>query len=417
MSAPRPRLVHVTTTDISLELLLGPQLEAFVRAGYDVIGMSAPGPYVASIERRGIRHVALDHATRATAPLRDARALAELVRRFREVRPAIVHTHNPKPGVYGRIAARLAGVPVIINTVHGLYAQPADRWRKRAAVYAIERIADAFGQLDLVQSRDDAATLRSLRVPTRRLELLGNGIDLERFSPARVDEREGGSVRDRLRAEVGVAPGSVVVGMVGRLVREKGFGEAFEAARHLTEAGVDVRFVVVGGHDGDKADTLNDVDIERATAAGVVLVGERLDVERWYRVMDLFVFPSHREGFPRAPMEAAAMGLPIIASDIRGCREVVEPDVNGILVPVRDAAALVSAIEALVANPQRRAAMGTAGRAKAARDFDQQRCIDLTLAAYSRLLRARGLPAPGSPERHTDPGFEGTGAGVGRQPT
>jgi glycosyltransferase involved in cell wall biosynthesis len=408
MNAAAPRVIHVTTTDISLELLLGPQLEAFARAGYDVIGMSAPGPYVPAIEARGIRHVALAHATRSTAPTRDARAFGELVGHFRGLRPAIVHTHNPKPGVYARVAARLAAVPVVVNTVHGLYAQPTDRWRKRAAVYAIERVAAAFGHLDLVQSRDDLATLRSLRIPARRLVLLGNGVDLERFSPERVEASEHGTTRTTLRAGLGVGPDTIVVGMVGRLVREKGFAEAFAAAHLVGAAGLDARFVVIGGRDDDKGDALTSAEIDSATAAGVHLVGERSDVERWYRAMDLFVFPSHREGFPRAPMEASAMGLAIIASDIRGCREVVEPGVNGVLVPANDAAMLAAAIESLALDPARRASMGIAARTKAQRDFDQQRCIDITLAEYARLLRARGLPVPAS--RHPDVAVPGPSA-------
>src|SRR5207237_1447796 len=120
----RPRLVHVTTTDISLALLLGSQLEAFAAAGYEVMGVSAPGPFAPDLEARGIRHIALRHATRAFAPHRDLAALAELRTVLRALRPDILHTHNPKPGIYGRLAARAAGVPVVVNTVHGLYAQP-----------------------------------------------------------------------------------------------------------------------------------------------------------------------------------------------------------------------------------------------------------------------------------------------------
>ena len=139
MTGARPLLVHVTTTDISLEWLLGPQLEAFAAAGFEVVGVSAPGPYVEALEARGIRHVPLHHGTRSFALAEDARALPELVSIFRRLRPVIVHTHNPKPGLYGRVAARIARVPVVVNTVHGLYAQRQDPFAKRALVYSIER--------------------------------------------------------------------------------------------------------------------------------------------------------------------------------------------------------------------------------------------------------------------------------------
>ena len=128
----RPRLLHVTSADLSLDLLLGPQLQAFAAAGYEVLGASAPGPYVEKLEANGIGHVSLDHATRGWSLTTDVRALSELRRVFRDLRPDIVHTHNPKPGIYGRIAAKAARVPVIVNTLHGLYATEDDRPAKRA---------------------------------------------------------------------------------------------------------------------------------------------------------------------------------------------------------------------------------------------------------------------------------------------
>ncbi len=188
--ASGPRLLHVTTTDISLELLLGNQLAAFAAAGYEVIGVSAPGPFVAALEQRGIRHVPLQHATRSFAPLEDAQALGELVSVFRRLRPAIVHTHNPKPGLYGRLAARVARVPVIVNTVHGLYAQPHDALARRAMIYGMERVAGLCSNMELVQNPEDVATLRRIGVPERKLTLLGNGIDLRRFDPDAISDAD-----------------------------------------------------------------------------------------------------------------------------------------------------------------------------------------------------------------------------------
>ena len=181
---PRPRLVHVTTSDISLSLLLGPQLQAFAAAGYEVIGVSAAGDYVADLERMGIQHFALRNATRSFAPGGDARALVELWSLFRELEPDIVHTHNPKPGVYGRLAARMAGVPVVVNTVHGLYALPDDRLAKRGVVYGLERMASLCSDAELVQSAEDVDTLLRIGVARDKVYRLGNGIDLDRFRPS-----------------------------------------------------------------------------------------------------------------------------------------------------------------------------------------------------------------------------------------
>jgi glycosyltransferase involved in cell wall biosynthesis len=382
--------VHVTTTDISLELLLGRQLRAFAAAGYDVVGMSAPGPYVDGLVAGGIRFIGLEHASRSVAFADDLRAGPELYRRFRMLRPDIVHTHNPKPGVYGRIAARAARVPAIVNTVHGLYAQTDDPLAKRTVVYGLERVAALCSHEELVQNPEDIETLARLGVPRRKLHELGNGVDLERFTPARIDDVR----RRELRAEMGARDGDVVCGIVARLVWEKGYREVFDAAAALGTRRPELKIVVVGETDHAKADAVTPADIEAATRAGVCFLGHRDDVEDLYAAFDFFVLASHREGFPRAAMEAAATALPIIATDIRGCRQVVEDGVTGRLVPRRDTRALADAIDGLVADRDLRTKMGAAALEKARREFDQQHQIDLTLGIYRDLLGRAGITAP-----------------------
>jgi glycosyltransferase involved in cell wall biosynthesis len=377
----RPRLVHVTTTDISLELLLGQHLRAFRDAGYDVIAMSAPGPYVEPLVADGIRFVGLEHASRAIAFGSDVRAGRELYGHFRALRPDIVHTHNPKPGVYGRLAARAAHVPAIVNTVHGLYAQPDDPFAKRAAVYSLERIAAFCSHEELVQNPEDLETLAKLGVPRRKLHQLGNGVDLRRFRPGRLTAER----RAALRAEVGAAPDDVVCGVVARLVWEKGYRELFAAAAALRATQPRLKIVVAGETDHDKADAVRPADIETASESGVHFLGHRHDVDDLYGAFDVFVLASHREGFPRAAMEAAATGLPVVATDIRGCRQVVDDGATGLLVPRADATALARAIGALVDDGARRVRMGAAALDKARREFDQQRQIDLTLDVYRSL--------------------------------
>ena len=374
------RLLHVTTTDISLELLLGPQLRAFRDAGYEVHTASAPGPFVAGLVADGIVHHPLRHATRALAPGRDLAAFAELYRLFRRLRPEIVHTHNPKPGVYGRMAARAARVPLVVNTQHGLYAQPGDRLLRRWPVYGLERLAAACSDVELVQNPEDLETLARVGVPRSTLRLLGNGVDLDRFAP------QPQHVRKAVRAELGVDDdGIVIVGAVGRLVWEKGYAELFAAARSLLARRSDVVVVVAGPFDADKGDPLTPTDVAAAEAAGVRFLGHRDDPERLYAAFDIYALASHREGFPRSAMEAAASALPIVASDIRGCREVVEHERTGLLVPVRDPEALEAAISRLAGDPLLRRRLGEAAVAKARAEFDQQRVIERTLDAYAQL--------------------------------
>ncbi|MGQ0832871.1 MAG: glycosyltransferase, partial [Microthrixaceae bacterium] len=151
---------------------------------------------------------------------------------------------------------------------------------------------------------------------------------------------------------------------------------------------------VIGFAEPETSGALTTADRAAALASGVRMRGARHDIDWLYTGMDVFVLASHREGVPRAAMEAAAMGVPIVATDVRGCRQVVEHGVTGLLVPVRAPQALAAAVRHLVVDPTLRAEMGRAARARALRLFDQQRCIDVSLATYERALHARGLPAP-----------------------
>jgi glycosyltransferase involved in cell wall biosynthesis len=277
------------------------------------------------------------------------------------------------------MAARAARVPLVVNTQHGLYAQPNDRAARRLPVYILERLAAACGDVELIQNPEDLETLARLGVSREKLRLLGNGIDLDRFGP------QPAGVREAVRAELGVEDGQVVVGAVGRLVWEKGYAELFEAAGRLLARRPDVAVVVAGPFDADKGDPLTAADVAAAEVAGVRFLGHRHDPERLYAAFDVYVLASHREGFPRSAMEAAASGLPIVATDIRGCREVVDHERTGLLVPARDAAVLEAAIERLAGDAATRRRLGGAAAAKARDEFDQRRVIARTLEAYARL--------------------------------
>jgi glycosyltransferase involved in cell wall biosynthesis len=379
------RVAHLTTVDSSLRFLLYPQLRAVVELGGEALGISAPGPWVDGLERDGIRHIPLPSSTRGFDVVADLRAARDLYRVLRRERPDVLHTHNPKPGLYGRVLGRLVGVPIVVNTVHGLYATETDRLAKRIVVYALEAIASRFSDAELIQNPEDLALIERLRLaPREHAKLLGNGIDLTRFRP----ERFTPDYRSRVRAGIGVDDGEVLIGYVGRLVAEKGLLELFDAVRTLDKR---CRLLIVGPEDRDKPDALPQSVIARARADGAIFLGQRDDVDELYAAMDMFALPSHREGFPRGPMEAAAMALPVVTTDVRGCREVVEHEVNGILVPVRDPAALASALQRLCDDPTLRGAMGSAGRRRALEMFDEKRCVDIVLATYRDVARAKRL--------------------------
>jgi glycosyltransferase involved in cell wall biosynthesis len=380
-------VAHLTTVDLSLRFLLLAQLRAVRDAGGTAIGISAPGPWVKDLEAEGIRHVALPSSTRSVDVARDVRASWELRDILRREHVDVLHTHNPKPGLYGRVVGRVARVPIVVNTVHGLYATEDDPIAKRTAVYALEAIASRFADAELVQNPEDFALIQRLHLAPHA-RLLGNGVDLQRFDPSRFSVAQ----RRATRTALGADDSTVVMGAVGRLVGEKGYPELFDAMTRLPDHYL---LVVAGGEDPEKPDALSPVVLERARARGVRLLGARDDVDALYAAMDVFVLASHREGFPRAAMEAAAMGLPIVATDIRGCRQVVDDGVTGVLVAVDDATALADALRALGDDPARRARLGAAARARAVDQFDERRVVEIVFATYREVARAKGIRLPG----------------------
>ena len=383
------RVAHLTTTDLTLRYLLLGQLRRLSAEGYEVTGISAPGPNAGALQAEGIRHLPWRNATRSWNPLADVRALAELVALLRRERFDLVHTHNPKPGVLGRVAARLAGTPLVVNTVHGLYATPEDRLRKRAAVLGLEWLAGRCSDLELYQSEEDLAWAGRLRLARKgRSHLLGNGTDTGFFDPAQVPPERAAA----LRRELGLPADALVVGAVGRLVAEKGYRELFAAARAVRQADPRVRFLAVGTPDLDKADAISEAEL--AAAAGDVLVtGWRDDVRDLLAVMDVFVLASWREGMPRSAIEAAAMGKALVLTDIRGCREVARHDREALLVPPRDPGALAAAISRLAADPALRERLAGAARRRALERFSEQDVAERVVAHYRRLT---GAPAGGA---------------------
>lgn len=378
------RVAHVTTVDLSLRYLLLNQLERIQDEGYEVFGISADGPDVTTVESRGIPHFAVP-MTRRFTPFADLKALWALVRVMRRERFDIVHTHTPKAGLLGQLAAKLSGVPVVVNTLHGFYFHEGTKPVPRRFYIAMERIAALCSDAILSQNQEDMKTAVAERIAKPELlEWLGNGIDVRRFDRARLSEA---ALAD-LASNIGLDNSAPVVGFVGRLVEEKGILDLLEAAQIAAESIPDVQLLIVGPYDDEKPDALRpDVAERYGLADKCRFLGMRDDMPELYALMDVLVLPSYREGFPRAPMEASAMGVPAIVTDIRGCREAVRDGDNGLHFPVGDADALAGKLVRILSDDSLRARMGAAGRKMAEEEFDEQKVFDRVLQAYERLLR------------------------------
>jgi len=368
------RLAHLTTVDMSLALLLGTELAHDRAAGHEVFGISAPGPYVPRVEALGVTHVPVPAFTRSWNLTRDARAFRQLLRTLRTLELDVLHTHTPKAGVMGRIAGRLAGVPVVVNTCHGLWARPEDPLLKRALVYGAEGLAAQFSDAELFQNAQDRTTLRPF-LGGRLASVVGNGVDLERFHPDP-------AARARVRAELGVGEDELLVVAVGRQVREKGLAEFSAMAERLAGR---ARFVWVGPAD----DT--DAAAQSLRSPAVEFPGERTDLPALYAAADVFVLPTYREGFSRSGMEAAATGLPMVLTDIRGCREIGTHGEHLLLVPPRDDDALTTAVGSLLDDDALRARLGAAARSRALAHFDQRAIAQRSLDVYAEVARRKRL--------------------------
>ncbi len=386
-----PKVAVICTVDMSLRYMLLTQMLHLRQAGYRVTGISAPGPDIAAVLEAGIPYHPVE-MTRNFTPAADLRALGRLYRLLRRGSFTIVHTHTPKAGLLGQLAARMARVPVVVNTVHGFYFhENMDPFWRRFYI-AMETLAATCSDVILSQNREDIDTaLREGICRPGKMKFLGNGFDQQAFDA-------GCSAPQALawkRRELGLPEGTPVVGFVGRLVAEKGILELLQAGQRLRATLPEVRFLFVGPVDSSKTDAITpEIARDYGLQDACIFTGRREDMPDLYRLMDVLVLPSHREGFPRTPMEASYMGIPVVVTDVRGCREAVEHGRNGLVVPFGDIPALAAAIETVLTRPGLARQLGEAGRRMAIERFDERRVFQTVRQEYARLLQLKGLSTP-----------------------
>jgi glycosyltransferase involved in cell wall biosynthesis len=395
------RIAHVTTIDETMGLLLS-QLVSLRAAGYDVMGISAPGAKVRQLEAVGIGHIAVQ-MTRKLTPLSDLISLWHLYRNIRREHFTIVHTHTPKAGLLGQLAARLAGVPVIVNTVHGYYFHEHMHPGARRFYIVLEKIASRCSDVIFSQNAEDIKTaVREGICQPQKLKYLGNGIDLTLFDPERVSSAD----ELRCRQKLGIALDAPVVGFVGRLAaRRKGFLDFLAAGKAIAAQRPQVRFLIAGNTDSGKSDAVEpSAAVDYGIAHRCVFLGSRNydEMPLFYKLMNVLVLPSLFEGVPRAVMEASAMGIPSVVTDVKGNREAVEHGRTGLLVPLGDVPSLMSGILRILDEPETARQMRREARRIATERFDEQLVFQRVKAEYRRLLCVKGLPLPaGCPTEST----------------
>jgi glycosyltransferase involved in cell wall biosynthesis len=345
-------------------------------AGYQVAVLTRVQDHGARIEAAGLRLIPIKLARGGRNPLAEGLALWRLYRALRRERPDLLHNVALKPVLYGTLAARLAGVPRIVNALAGLGHIFADSGRARGLRWAVQRafrwLLNGNRSRVIVQNPDDLRLLMAVGALSaeRAVLIRGSGVDLTEFRPGPEPE------------------GTPVVALAARLLWDKGVGEFVEAARRLKAEGVAARFVLVGDADAENHSAIPIRQLEAWKDSGAVeWWGKRDDMPAVFAACHIVCLPSYYgEGVPKVLLEAAAAGKPIVTTDRPGCREAVRDGDNGLLVPAKDAGALAQALRTLLADPSLRARMGARGREIAESGFSVERVVAETLAVYRTLL-------------------------------
>lgn len=351
--------------------------------GHEVLLISPPGEYGARLQEQGFRWQALPMNRKSLNPLQEARLLAHLSRLYRIEKPDLVHHFTIKSVVYGSIAAMRARVPARVNAVAGMGYVFTNNALKARFLRPIVRRLMAWvlqGQQArlILQNSDDVAAFSKARlVSDQSVRLIkGSGVDLARFQPSAQND------------QAATEPTRVV--LAARLLWDKGIAEYVAAARHLQAQGLAIRFLLAGAPDSGNPTAIPQATLDQWSREGVVeLLGQVGDMASLFAKADIAVLPSYREGLPKSLIEAAACELPLVTTDVPGCREVVTHEVDGLIVPVKDAMALAQAIARLHGAPEWARQLGRAARQRALMEFDERIVIDRTLGVYRELLGAK----------------------------
>jgi len=383
-------VLQVAGLDHFFKYFLKKLVEGMGAEGWEVVCACGDSGYAPVLRAEGMDLRAIPYS-RTLNPLSHVPTITALARLMRRERFDVVHTHNPLMSLLVRSAAVLARPPLVVYTAHGFYFHEYMPAWKRLVGLNLERMASPFTDLLLTQNAEDAETAVKLRLFSEdQTFVIGNGINIDLFSPGRVPPVQ----RQLLRAEFGIPEHHRVVGMVARFTRDKGLMEFLEAAAAIRACTRDVSFLVVGGAvSGDR----HPIQLRRMkTLAGffgvgdrVVFTGVRDDIPPILSLMDVFVLPSYREGMPRTVLEAMAMELPVVVTDIRGCREEVTEGVEGYFVPIKDAATLADRVLSLLFNAEAAREMGRCGRERVLRQFNEEEVVRLQIEIIRRLLEER----------------------------
>ena len=389
----KTKLVRITTVPVSLKVLLKGQ-HKFMSEYFDVTGVSSSGQELYEVkDSEGINVVAIE-MSRAITPLSDLKSLWKTYQFLKKQKPQIVHTHTPKAGIIGMLAAKLAKVPLRLHTVAGLPLMEA-QGPKRKVLDFVEKLTYTFATKVYPNSKGlYDFILKNNLTQSKKLKVIGNGssngIDTRFFSPENINDEQ----KDQLKKELNITASDFVFVFVGRLVGDKGINELVQAFSQISknaDRSKSVKLLLIGPLE-EHLDPLQPETVQEIKNNPDILdLGFQKDVRPYFAVSDALVFPSYREGFPNVVMQAGAMELPSIVSDINGCNEIIVEGQNGMIIPVKNSDKLKVAMEKILSDTDLYQKLKINSRPMIQSRYEQSVIWNELLKEYKTLLKENNI--------------------------
>ena len=380
----KPKLIRITTVPQSLAILLKGQL-GFMNKYFNVIGVSSSSTLLQEVEKsEGVKTFSVN-MTRQITPIKDIVSLIKLYKFLRVQKPYIVHTHTPQAGLLGMLASYLAKVPNRMHTIAGLPVMEATGL-KRKILLLVEKITYACATKVYPNSKGlQDFVLEQKLIKKVKLDIIGkgssNGININHFNKEQFKEIE----LVELKKSLSLNENDFIYIFVGRLVADKGINELVSAFSKLSKDHKNVKLLLVGGLETEldplQSTTLNQI----ATNKQILSVGFQKDVRPYFAISNILVFPSYREGFPNVVMQAGAMGLASIVTNINGCNEIIKDNYNGLIIPVKDSSSLQSKMKLVLEHPDNTKILSNNSRQNIVDNYDQKYVWEELLKEYKKL--------------------------------
>jgi glycosyltransferase involved in cell wall biosynthesis len=370
------KICQICAVDFTLKTFLLPLIDAQISEGNEVISVCSDGKYIKGMLERGYRIKTIS-ISRNMNIISHIRSTYKIFKFLKENKFDIVHVHTPIAAMIGRLAAFLARIPLVVYTAHGFYFHENMSPIKKYFFISLEILFGYITDLLFTQSLEDEKSAIKYGILSKdKVFTIGNGVDLEKFNPQNILSSK------KIRNLLNIPSDAFVIGMISRLVKEKGVKEFLQAAEKIYDENNNCYFLLIGEH--QEHDHAKGVEAALGLArnklrGNLILTGYRSDIPELMSTMNLYVLPSWREGMPRSIIEAMTMSLPVLATDIRGSREEVIPNKTGWLVPVKSPELLAEGMILFIKNPEWAKELGLNGRKRALSHYDEQKVVSLQL--------------------------------------